>query len=270
LSEEQNRRLDEYVGARRLGSAPQDYISYHPNPISDRERIKSELGLSLAQKNAVLFTNVAWDGRVHAPDGIFPGPIEWVLDTLRYLGGRPDIRVIVRVHPAEVKNKKWITQQRLDDEIQRAFPALPANVTVIPPESDINSYTLADLADVAIVYSTKMGLESALMGIPLIIAGSAFYGQKGIGIDPRTHQEYHEALDRIPQMSRATPAELERIRRYAFHYYFCRTLELPVPYPNSFTRQLKTMADLTPGKQHGLDIIADGILNGSPFVDEQG
>jgi len=214
----------------------------------------------------VLFTNVAWDGRVHVPDGVFSGPVEWVLETLRYLGNRPDIRVVVRVHPAEVKNKDWVAQQRIDAEIRRAFSTLPSNVVVIPPESDINSYSLAELANVAIVYSTKMGLEAALMGIPLIIAGDAFYSRKGIGIEPKTREEYFAALDRIPQLNRITPEEMDRIRRYAYHYYFRRTIELPLPVPNLHGPIARSLTDLLPGKHRGLDVICSGILNGTPFI----
>ena len=265
LSEDQEHRLDYYLASRRGGGLQQDYVSYHPRPISGRERVMAALGLDTDRRRVILFTNVAWDGRVHVPDGLFAGPVEWVTGTLRYLANRTDLQVVVRIHPAEVKHGLWIAQQRMDDEIKKVFPCLPPNVVVVPPESDINSYTLAELADVGVVYSTKMGLEAALMGVPLIIAGDAFYGNKGFGRQPRDIQEYHALLDRPGELARVSEGEMVRVRRYAYYYYFRRALPLPTVVPNPHTPWAPTLTHFLPEQHAGLDAVCNGVLAGTPF-----
>jgi len=160
----------------------------------------------------------------------------------------------------------WIAQLRIDDEIRKAFPLLPANISVIPPESDINSYTLTELSDVIIVYSTKMGLEAALMGIPLIIVGDAFYGNKGFCLEPNDLGEYHRMLDRINRIEPFGQNEIRRIRGYANYYYFRRTLPLPNIVPNPDRPWVRDFAGFLPGQHEGLDVVCSGILTGAPFI----
>jgi hypothetical protein len=265
LTEAQVRQLNEYFSFRRQGAREKDYITYHPNPISDKERIIQLLHLDTKKKLIALFTNVTWDGRVHVPDGIFAGPLEWAIETVRYLSDRSDVQVVVRVHPAEVKSV-WVTQQRMDDEIRRAFPNLPSNLVIVPPESDVNSYTLAELANVAVVYSSKIGLEALLMEVPVIIAGDAFYSNKGIGYNPKSREEYFALLDRVGDLPRIQPDEMERIRRYAYYFYFRRALPVPNVVPDSSQPYVRSLESFLPGREKGLDTLCDGILTGKEFV----
>ena len=57
---------------------------------------------------------------------------------------------------------------------------------VIPAESDVSTYTLSEIVDAGIVYTTKVGLEFACRGIPMIVVGEPFYRGKGFTWDPTT------------------------------------------------------------------------------------
>jgi len=268
LSAEQEVRLDAYLAQRREGALAQDAVSYNEGALTDGARIARDLGLAPApdRLKLVLFTNVAWDGRVHVDSSIYDGPTEWVIGTLQHLAGREDVQVVVRIHPAEVKETAWKGLQRVDDEIRKAFPTLPSNVVLIPPESTISSYALAGLADVVGVYSTLMGLESLLMGVPTIVAGDALYSNKGFGVQPSTRAEYLAVLDRLDEIAPPDAEALARVRRYAYHFFFRRWLQLPLPYYGGAGVPLaRTLADLLPGRSNDLDRACKGILDGTPF-----
>ena len=67
------------------------------------------------------------------------------------------------------------------------------------------------------------------------------------------------------------PAEqVTRARKYAYHFFFRRMVPVPSIVPTKavppFRIELERLDDLLPGRQPGLDVICDGILNGSPFI----
>ena len=68
--------------------------------------------------------------------------------------------------------------------LRAASPELPDHVRAVPPESDISTYDLIELADVGLVYTTTVGLEMAMRGIPVIVAGQTHYRGKGFTTDP--------------------------------------------------------------------------------------
>jgi hypothetical protein len=66
-------------------------------------------------------------------------------------------------------------------------------------------------------------------------------------------------------------AMIDRARKYAYHFFFRRMLPLPflVPAPQSwppFEVGIEKLDELLPDVHKGLDVICDGILNGSPFI----
>lgn len=265
-----NQQLHEYLAQRWRGGLTEDKVSYNEGAIMDRDRIARELGLDPGRRKVMLFTNVAWDGRVHVDSSLYQGPTEWVIDTIRYLADRQDLQVIVRIHPAEVKETAFKGLQRVDEEIAEAIPDLPRNVVLILPENPINSYALADMADVVIVYSTLMGLEALLAGKPVVIAGDAMYSNKGFGLQPRTRQQYLSVLDKLSQVGPPDQQTLERVRRYGYHLFFRRWLQLPHPvYHGPEAPVAKSLADLLPGESQGLDCVCEGILHGTPFHTNQ-
>ena len=197
---------------------------------------------------------------------LYQGPTEWLIDTLRHLAGREDLQVIVRIHPAEVQERAWRGLQRVDEEIRAAFPVLPRNVVLILPESKISSYVLAEMADVALVYSTLMGLEVLLMGKPVVITGDAYYSNKGFGVQPASREEYLEVLDCLAEIRPLDRQTLEQVRRYAYHFFFRRWLQLPLlDFGEKGGPVSHSLADLLPGRWEGLDRACRGILFGTPF-----
>jgi len=263
----EQKQLDEYLHSRRWGS--QDFITYHPNPMEDRQKIVDELGLDPSRKTAGLFSNLVWDGQVVFFDQAFSSMLDWILQTIRYFSEHGDRQLIVRIHPAEVKGAVQ-TRQKLLGEIEKVFPGLPENIKIINSDSDISTYTLGELIDAALVYTTKVGLEFAVMGLPVIVAGEAFYRNKGFTSDVETAGQYFELLDRMDGLARNDPERIDRARRYAYYYFFRRFI------PFSYTRnrtwnnvtglKIDSARELGEGSDENLDLICEGILNSKPFV----
>jgi hypothetical protein len=257
----------QYLKSRWSGA--RDWIWFHDEPDEDFAAYAREVGLDLSRPIVALLTNVMWDAQLHYPANAFPGMLDWVLRTVDYFRSRPELQLLIRVHPAEIRGTAT-SRQPLVPEIERAFPTLPPNVFVIPPESQVSTYAAVSGVNAAIVYGTKTGVELTSMGIPTIVAGEAWIRNKGLTLDASSPADYFGILDRLPLAERMPPAQVERARKYAYHFFFRRMVPVPCMVPTKAVPPFKVtidgIEDLLPGRQPGLDVICDGILTGSPFI----
>jgi hypothetical protein len=256
-----------YLKSRWQGT--QDWIWFqHENPQEKVDQITQEVGIDFSRPCIGMLTSVVWDAQLHYHANAFPNMIEWVRQTIAYFANRPQLQLIIRIHPAEVRGA-IPSRQPVLTEIQQAFPTLPRNVFVIPPESRVSTYAVMERCNSVIIYNTKTGVEISSMGIPVIVAGEAWIKNKGFSLDASSPAEYFRILDQLPFAMRLKPYELERARKYAFHFFFRRMIPLPflTPAQNSKIKlELSNVKELLPGHFMGLDVVCDAILHGTPFV----
>jgi hypothetical protein len=123
-------QLLQYLKSRWQGS--QDWIWFHEDPQVELSEITAQVGVDFSKPCIGLLTNVMWDAQLHYPANAFPTMLDWVLKTVDYFAQRPDLQLLIRVHPAEIRGT-LVSRQPMVGEIQTAFPTLPPNVFVIPP-----------------------------------------------------------------------------------------------------------------------------------------
>lgn len=260
--------IREYLASRWHGS--QDWIYFHDTPDDDVATLVRETGVDLAKPVIGMLTNVMWDAQLHYRANAFPNMLDWILKTVRYFAGRPDLQLLIRVHPAELRGLQP-SRQFVVDEIARAFPELPPNVFVIPPGSNINTYAAMSKCNAVVIYGTKTGVELTSMGIPVIVAGEAWIRNKGLTIDVSSEAEYLSILDGLPLAEGRLSAETAReARKYAFHFFLRRMIPVRSIEPTEgrapFRVAVSGLRDLEPGRDPGLDLICEGILGGREFV----
>ncbi len=267
LSEAQQRELMQYLSSRREGLF--DWIVFHRPTTQDPADIARTLGLDPARPVIGLLTNVSWDAQLHYPANAFPTMLDWLVRTCEYFATRPDLQLLIRVHPAEISGFPPSRQPILRELLAR-IPRLAPNITVVPPESGISTYALMSLCNAAIIYGTKMGVELTSVGLPVIVAGEAWIRNKGLTHDASSPEEYVALLDRLPFAERLGEPQLTRARRYAYHFFFNRMIPLSFIAPKAgypiYRLKLDSLAELLPGASQGLDTICNGILRGRPFV----
>jgi hypothetical protein len=270
-SPEREAELLAYLRSRWHGT--QDWITFNANAEDSKSAIARELGIDFSKPTIGLLTNVVWDAQLHYRANAFANMTDWLMRTIAYFARRPDLQLLVRVHPAEITGAVP-SRQPVVDEIRAHFPTLPSNVFVIPPESPISTYVTMTQCRAVVIYGTKTGVELTSEGIPVIVCGEAWIRNKGLTADARSPEEYYELLDRLPGDGRLPKETIARARRYAYHFFFRRMIPLASVAPTTglaawrvnYRIDVHDLDDLRPGRDPGLDVICDGILHGSPFV----
>ena len=256
------------ITSRVDGRGSRDWISYADN-ISGGSNLVGDLGVDSSKPCVGLLTNIVWDAQVNYRSNAFPCMIDWVLQTIEYFAKRPDLQLLIRVHPAEVRHGMK-SQQPIIDEIQKVFPELPQNVLIIPPESSISTYAVMMQCDSVLIWATKTGLELAAMGLPIVVAGEAWARNKGFTMDASSVEDYLKILDALPVGQRLSPEMTQRARKYAYHFFFRRMIPLGFLQPSKqhifYDLKINGLNDLMPGRSVGLDVICNGIMNGDEFI----
>ena len=273
LAETQEAELDNYLQARQSGK--NEMINYWPSVEARHDYIIQQLRLDPAKPILSLYTNILWDTAVYQRDRAFDGMFDWLEHTIDEVAAMPDLQLVIRIHPAEVRLRQK-TRERVADRLAARYPSLPANIAVVPTESDISSYALTELSTAVGVYTSTIGLEAALRGVPVLVAGETHYREKGFTYDAATREQYTRFLGDIAawksstetQSHRLSPEQIALARRYAYLFFQRNMLsfDLITEAANGSIRlNFDTFDVLQPGENAMLDHICNAILEHKGF-----
>ena len=226
LPEKAKLALTNLFGARKNANLWGNFArQWQQNPVKGGASVREGLKLD-ARPLALLATNVLGDSLTLGRQRITQTMAEMIVKTIGYFNHHPELQLVVRVHPGELKTHGT----SMIDVINEAYAELPENIHIIRPEDKTNTYDLMEIADFGVVYTTTVGMEMAMSGLPVIVTGKTHYAGKGFTLDPQTWQEYEHLLDRVsqnPAAARLTPEQLEKAWLYAYLFFF----EFSLPFP---------------------------------------
>jgi len=261
------KKINEYLQSKILGT--EDW-QYQNNKISLKanEYLASKK-IDLSKPTIGLATNVIWDAQLHYDDTIFYNMIDWILKTINYFISRKDLNLIIRIHPTEV-NSDRPAKQKVKDEILKYYSVLPDNILIIDSNDSISTYSILDFCNTILIYGTKLGVEFAARGVPIIVAGEAVIRNKGFAIEPKSQEEYFQALNSLPLKNKMNEKQNENAKKFAYHYYFRRMLEInsieniPFNFP-PFKIKSNFLDILSKENDKNLDLILKSIINRDKF-----
>ena len=85
-------------------------------------------------------------------------------------------------------------------------------------------------ADFGLVFTTTVGMEMAMVGLPVIVTGQTHYRNKGFSLDVDSWESYYHTLDRVlgsPLDFRLSREQVDTAWTYAYRFFF----EYPQPFP---------------------------------------
>ena len=194
-------------------------------PSEGSEAVRASLELD-KRPIALLPANVIGDSLTLGRQVFSESMTQWLVGTVDYFRRVPAVQLVVRIHPGE----RYTNGTSVVDVLQQAFPNLPGHIHLVAHDAPVNTYDLIQIADLGLVYTTTVGLEMAMSGVPVITAGRTHYRERGFTIDPDTWDQYYETLDRNitrSQQPRISREQVEQAWNYAYRFFF----EFPQPFP---------------------------------------
>ncbi len=270
LNVEQNARLDDYLADRFKGNFTMAGFQFWPEM---KDLDDSLLAKIASFKQLVpIFTNVIFDtSQVHA-NVLFAHMFAWLDQLLEIIRAHPETLFVVRAHPDELRpNSRKQAEEKVDDWVASNGVAALPNVVYIPPLEYVSSYALIRRAKFVAVYNSTIGLESVLMGKPVLSGGKARYTQVQCVFLPDSAEEhYRKAVELLEVEDIDIPEDFIRNARRFQYYQLWRT---PLPFdgfmePHS-TRGYVHFKDVSAEdvrQSPTLQVIRDGIIDGSEFL----
>lgn len=197
--------------------------------IIEAGRLKQRLGLDPNKKTAVIFTHIVWDATLFWGADLFSNYEDWLVETVRAACANPRINWVVKVHPAHVAKSAMegiVGEPAEVAAIRARVGALPPHVVIVPPETDINTYSLFDVMDYCLTVRGTIGIEAASFGIRVLTAGSGRYDRRGFTVDSDTADEYRQRLATLETLAPMTTRERELAERFAYGAFLVRPFAL--------------------------------------------
>lgn len=191
--------------------------------------LRARFGLDPTKKTAIVFPHVVWDATLFWGTDLFNNYEDWLVATVQAACANPRVNWLVKVHPVHVQKRALEGYLEAPTEItairSRVGP-LPPHVTIIPPDTDINTFSLFGLMDYCLTVRGTIGIEAARLGIRVLTAGTGRYDHRGFTIDSATRAEYLASLATIETIAPMTAAERELAERFAYGAFVLRPLPL--------------------------------------------
>jgi hypothetical protein len=260
LSEAESEALDALLHARRTGAGAHE--QYFDRQLEhDREAVRQALGIGRASRVVSAFTNLAWDTALLGKDIAYDSQFDWLARASEIVAGQEGSVLVIRVHPAE---SRWGTAQPVEAELRKRLGSVPGSVVLVRPEDPVSSYGLIEGSDLVLCYTTTVGLEAAVRGIPVAVGAQTHYRGRGFTTDIESDRDLESVIVRPPAMS---ADQVELARRYAFAFFF----RLMIPFAHvrghggRLVRIPASADELVPGRDPYLDFVCERILDGGEF-----
>jgi hypothetical protein len=214
--------------ASRQGASLWENFSrlWQGQPSQGGEQARQALDLQADKPVALLAANVIGDSLTLGRQVFSRSMTEWLQRTAAYYAAKPEVQLVVRIHPGE----RYTKGSSVADVLRQSIPDLPANIRLVEASNPLNTYDLVEIADLVLVYTTTVGMEAAMSGAPVIVAGQTHYRGKGFTLDPGSWEEYFREMEAVlvnPASCRPGRAQVERAWQYAYRFFF----EYPDPFP---------------------------------------
>jgi len=154
----------------------QSFLAYSAARTADARRARELLGIP-AGVRVLVATMSSPDERFAAATigvmsagapSIFATQLDWIRELGAWVSSRPDLFLVIRVHPREFPNKRESVTSEHARSLRDALSHLPRNAGVNWPIDSVSLYDLADIASVFLNAWSAAGKEMSLLGLPVV------------------------------------------------------------------------------------------------------
>ncbi len=203
-----------------------NFLSSRDKKHKTPEEVRAQIGLDPAKKTAVIFSHVVWDASFYYGKNLFRDFDDWLVQTVKAACENPNIQWVIKLHPDYIWQTKFMEK---DSEMRDMIAilantggTLPDHVKVVPPDTDISTYSFFGVADFCITVRGTIGLECPIFGITTFTAGTGRYANMGFTEDSSSKEEYLEKMRTIHQIPALSPERTTLARKHAYGLFAMR------------------------------------------------
>lgn len=147
---------------------------------------------------------------------------EWVRATIEFIRLRPDLYLIIRVHPRDFPNKREQVRSEQSFMLEELLKNVPSNVHVNWPDEDVSLYELLEDTDVILTGWSVTAIEGLILGIPIVT-----YDKKLPSYPPdimftgESEQEYYKNIDLALAQGWSISNVINGFRWLAYNFVTC-------------------------------------------------
>ncbi len=270
LDAAQDARLDAYLEKRFQGQFSMAGIRFWPHmkglDAAFLERI------TRFKQIVPVFTNVIFDTSQPHANAVFSDMFAWLETVLDLARTHTDTLFVIRAHPDETRPGKESQETVADWIAARRATDLP-NLVFVASTDYLSSYELIQRAKFTMIYNSTIGLEAAILGLPVLCAGKARFVDRDIVHFPRSVETFRRQAEEFLVSSEIkVPASWQSNARRFLYFQLFRT-SLPFdPYltasdqPGLVRFKEFTWQHLLPQNSLAMSAILDGLLRDGDFL----
>jgi hypothetical protein len=191
----------------------------------DAARLRERLDLDPSKKTAFIFPHILWDATFFWGKCLFGDYEEWLVETVRAACANDRVNWVIKIHPGNQRIREGGSLKCESAEtvsLRKYFGKLPPRMVIIPPESEMSTYSVFQIMDYCITVCGTVGMEAARLGIPVLAGGTGPYSNKGFTVDSNTREEYLEKVRNIEDIQPLSSAQRELAERFAYASFLMR------------------------------------------------
>ena len=168
------------------------------------------------QKVFLAAPNVIGDSSMLSRETIFAGQQKWLIALIEYFRSKPEAKLIIRAHPAEVWVKSKVRVKMA--ELARRHAHGAPNIFIIQAEQKVNTFTLLPFVKGGLVWLSSVGVDMVVRGVPVIAAARPKYTGMGIVEEPADSSQYFALLDEWlrTEQRRPSPQQVLMAKHYLY------------------------------------------------------
>jgi hypothetical protein len=219
LGQDQNIRLDAYLEKRFKGKFSMGGIRFWPEMQGLDKSLMERL--SNFKQVVPVFTNVIFDTSQPHSNTIFRDMFDWLDHVLEIIRNHPETFFVIRAHPDESRPGKAATESVANWMTEHLITSLP-NVMFVGPDEYISSYDLIRRSKFVLTYSSTIGLEASILGMPVLVAGLSRFTKYPIVFYPPSREAYLLQCEQFLTAEKivAPPEHQRNARRFFYSNVF--------------------------------------------------
>lgn len=192
----------------------------------NRQEVVQRLKMDSQKKNVVIMFHCFVDWVHCSQKALFQDYFRWAKETIEIISNISNVNWLLKPHPSRHYYKY---EYNAIYDLWRKYNR--GNLYYVP--DDMSTSAIINAVDVAVTVQGTAGIEFATKGIPVILAGDAWYRGASFTLEPQSIEEYTKILQNAERIPRLKKEQIEKAENYYWAYN-----KVLRPYNDHFTCML--------------------------------